>query len=106
MVKRRVVSLVSGGASDERGGIDMAKLAPGYKRAFNEALDARCGEPALRWLRRWASAAWGCAAGLAAASAPPSLCFCAGCAVCAGPRAGLHAGCFFCASSGYVDCAA
>lgn len=34
-IKRRVLQIVSAG-----GGCDMAKLAPSYKRAFGEQLDA------------------------------------------------------------------
>ena len=45
-VHRRIVEIVRSGAgsSDERGGCDMAKLAPSYKRSYGVALDAtQCG---------------------------------------------------------------
>ncbi len=41
-VHRRIVEIVRSGtgSSDGRGGCDMAKLAPGYKKTYGEALDA------------------------------------------------------------------
>ena len=50
-VKRRIVEVVAAGTSDERGGCDMAKLAPLYKRAFGQSLDATLyGMPKLSML--------------------------------------------------------
>ncbi len=41
-VHRRIVEIVRSGtgSSDGRGGCDLAKLAPGYKRSYGVALDA------------------------------------------------------------------
>ena len=50
-VKRRIVEVVASGTSDERGGCDMAKLAPLYKRVFGQSLDATLyGMPKLSML--------------------------------------------------------
>ena len=37
-VKQRIVQVVTAGTSDERGGCDMAKLAPSYTSAYGESL--------------------------------------------------------------------